>query len=238
MQTNEANIFLFIGSIIIGLLIAMNMDLGKGAMLLDVEQYEAAYTERSVLQGEISNLQEEYLDLQSKINSFTTNSKDQHDILGDITEELIQNRVMLGSVPVKGEGIRITLNDAPEVMFGGNYTNSMLVHDSDVLKVVNDLRNAGAEAIAINDHRVTYDASILCWGTTIDIEGIQVIAPFYITAIGNKNVLENFMQTQDNQVKKLKARKCYVEIETLPEVTIPAYNGSFENKYLLPATEK
>lgn len=236
MQTNEANIFLFIASIIIGLLIAMNMDLGKGAMLLDVEQYEVAYSERNKLQGEISGLQKEYLELQNKVNGFDTNSKNQNDVLKEITDELKRNRIILGSVPVIGEGIKITLNDAPEVMFGGDYTNSMLVHDKDLVRVINDLRNAGAEAIAINDHRIVFNSAGLCWGTTIDFDGIKVIAPFYITAIGNKNVLENFLETQENQVKQLKMRKCYVEVESLSELIIPAYNGSLENKYLFPDT--
>jgi len=39
-------------------------------------------------------------------------------------------------------------------------------------------------------------------------------------------------------VKELKLRKCYVEVETSSEITIPAYNGSLENKYLLPYVEK
>jgi uncharacterized protein YlxW (UPF0749 family) len=238
MQTNEANIFLFIASIIIGLLIAMNMDLGKGAILLDVEQYEVAYTERNKLQNEISDLQEEYLNLTDKVSGFDENSKDENDILLEITEELKRNRILLGVVPVKGEGIKITLNDAPEVMFGGDYTSSMLVHDKDLVRVINDLRNAGAEAIAVNDHRIVYNSAGLCWGATIDFDGIRVIAPFYITAIGNKNVLQNFLETQDNQVKKLKMRKCYVEMETFSELTIPAYNGSIESKYLFPGIDK
>lgn len=238
MQTNEASIFLFIASIIIGLLIAMNMDLSKGGKLLDVEQYETAYNERIKLQGEIYNLQEQYNEITGKVSKFEDNPGNHKDILKDITEELKRNRLMLGKVPVKGEGVKITLNDAPEATFGGVYDRKMVVHDTDLAKVINDLRNAGAEAIAINDHRVLFNSSAICWGAPIRFDGVNVVGPFYITAIGNKDVIKNFLDTQKNQVKELKLRKCYVEVETSSEITIPAYNGSLENKYLLPYVEK
>jgi len=238
MQTNEANVFLFIASIIIGLLIAMNVDLGnKKNLFLDVEQYETAYNERGKLQNDISDLQEQYMDLTRKINKFESSSKNQYSVVNEISEELKNNRLILGGLPVKGEGIKITLNDAPEVMFGGIYNGSMLIHDTDLVKVINDLRNAGAEAIAVNDHRIIYNSSGLCWGPTINFDGIKVIAPFYITAIGNKNVLNNYLETQDNTIKRLQARKCYVEIEVLPEVNIPAYNGSFSTEFALPTVK-
>ncbi len=238
MQTNEANIFLFIASIIIGLLISMNMDLGKGSVFLDVGQYEQAYTERNNLQSEISDLQKQYMDLNNKINKFEESTHSQYTILEDITEELMNNRLQLGLDPVKGEGIKLTVNDAPEVMYGGKYSSSMLIHDKDLIRVINDLKNAGAEAIAVNDHRIIFNSAGTCVGAAIGIKGIKVIGPFYITAIGNKNVLKNFIETQDNHVKQLKARKCYVELETLSEVTIPAYNGSLTTKYILPTVEK
>lgn len=238
MQTNEANIFLFIASIIIGLLIAMNMDLGKGSAFLDVGQYEQAYTERSELQNDISDLQKQYEELYNKVNKFEESSQKNYTILEDISEELKNNRLQLGLDPVKGEGIKLTLSDAPEVMYGGNYSSSMLIHDKDLIKVLNDLKNAGAEAIAVNDHRIVFNSAGTCVGAAIGIKGIKVIGPFYITAIGNKNVLKNFIETQDNHIKQLKARKCFVELDTLSEVVIPAYNGNLTTNYLLPAVEK
>lgn len=238
MQTNEASIFLFIASIIIGLLIAMNMDLSKGGKLLDVEQYETAYNERIKLQGEIYNLQEKYDELTGKVSKIEDNPGNHKDILKDITDELKRNRLMLGKIAVKGEGVKVTLNDAPEATFGGKYDERMVVHDSDLAKVINDLRNAGAEAIAINDHRVVFNSSAICWGAPIRFDGVNVVGPFYITAIGNKDVIKNFLDTQKNQVKELKLRKCYVEVETSSEIIIPAYNSSLENKYLLPYVEK
>ena len=71
----------------------------------------------------------------------------------------------------------------------------------DLLMVINDLRAAGAEAIAINGYRIIGSTDGLCAGPTIEIDGIKIIAPFYITAIGNQNVIKSFLENQQNRVK-------------------------------------
>ncbi|WP_291578730.1 DUF881 domain-containing protein [Clostridium sp. UBA6640] len=238
MRTNEATIFLFIASIIVGLLISMNIDLGKSNAFLDVKQYELAHNERRDLQRQISDLQGELNELNRKIKKYEHNSQNTYGVLSEINKELNENKMILGTVPLQGEGIRITLNDSPEVNFGGNYHKSMLIHDADLVKVINELRNAGAEAIAVNDYRITYNAFGLCWGSTVNVNGIKVVAPFYITVIGNKDVMTNYLETQENHVKKLKRRKCYVEIETLDNVEIQPYNGTIKSNYLGEVTEK
>lgn len=232
MRTNEATIFLFIASIIVGLLISMNIDLGKSNAFLDIKQYELAYNERGDLQRQISDLQGELNELNKKIKKYEHNSQNNYGVLGEINNELNKNKMILGTVPLQGEGIRITLNDSPQVNFGGKYEKSMLIHDADIVKVINELRNAGAEAIAVNDYRVTYNAFGICFGSNINVNGIKVVAPFYITAIGNKDIMENYLETQENHVKKLKRRTCYVEIETLDNIEIQPYNGTIKSNYL------
>ncbi|WP_283591626.1 DUF881 domain-containing protein [Clostridium butanoliproducens] len=232
MRTNEATIFLFIASIIVGLLISMNIDLGKSNAFLDIKQYELAYNERGDLQRQISDLQGELNELNKKIKKYEHNSQNSYGVLGEINNELNKNKMILGTVPLQGEGIRITLNDSPQVNFGGKYEKSMLIHDADIVKVINELRNAGAEAIAVNDYRVTYNAFGICFGSNINVNGIKVVAPFYITAIGNKDIMGNYLETQENHVKKLKRRTCYVEIETLDNIEIQPYNGTIKSNYL------
>lgn len=80
MQTNEATIFLFIASIIVGLLISMNIDLGKSNAFLDVKQYEIAYNERGDLQRDISNLQGELNELNKKIKKYEYNSQNTYGV--------------------------------------------------------------------------------------------------------------------------------------------------------------
>ncbi|MEG1256309.1 DUF881 domain-containing protein [Clostridium sp.] len=232
MRVNEANIFLFIATIIIGILISMNVNLNGETKFLDLQQYQKAYDKRTKLQTEISNLENEYSEINRKIYKYETGSKTHNQVMSEIVTELNANRLILGLTPVVGNGVKITLNDAPEVMLGGDYLSSMLVHDRDIVKVINDLRNAGAEAISINGYRVVQSSSGRCAGATIDIDGIKLIAPFYITAIGNKDVIETFISNEENHIKTLKARKCYVEIESVYDEILPAYSGNLQCDFL------
>jgi uncharacterized protein YlxW (UPF0749 family) len=65
-----------------------------------------------------------------------------------------------------------------------------VIHDADILNIVNELRAAGAEAISINDERVTATSNIRCGGPTINIDGKRHAVPFVIKAIGNPRTLE------------------------------------------------
>ena len=231
MRINEANIFLFIATIIIGILIAMNLNLSGKMRFLDLEQYQKAYNERTKIQSQISDLSEQYRELREKIEGYQEFNKDIDEVVAKMEEELHSNEMALGLTAVKGDGIKITLDDSSEVKVGGKYTNSMLIHNTDVIKVINDLRNAGAEAIMVNNQRVVFDSSAICVGATIEVNDIKIINPFYITAIGNQNVLEKFLESQDNHVKTLISRKCTVNVELVYDVEIPAYTGKMDNNY-------
>lgn len=211
----------------------MNIEIGENSKYLDMEQYEAAYNEKATLHRDIIALQNQMDELNDKIEKYEQGSKHNYEVFKEIDKELENNRVVLGTTKVKGEGIKITLNDSPQME-----NKNSIIHDADIVKVINELRNAGAEAIAVNDHRVIYNTYGLCAGSNIDLNGIKIVAPFYITAIGNKNVIENYIETQENHIKALQRRNCYVEIETLSNLEIPGYNGIITSKYLKDATGK
>lgn len=237
MRINEANIFLFIATIIIGILIAMNSNLTGKMKFLDLEQYQKAYNERTKLQNQISDLKEEYRNLDDKLEEYSRYSENTDKIVEKMEEELNNNEMVLGLKAVKGDGIKITIADSPEVKVGGKFTNSMLIHNSDVVKVVNDLRSAGAEAIMVNNQRIIYNTSVICVGATIDIDDRKQINPFYITAIGNQEVLEKFLESQENHVKTLIGRMCSVDVELVYDVEVPEYIGKIRSSYMKEDTK-
>lgn len=233
MRINEANIFLFIATVLIGILISMNLNLDDKVKYLDVEQYKVAYNERLKLQSEIGNLQDKYDELNTKLNKYKRSSAHSYEVMDEMREEVKNNKFALGLVPVQGSGVTITLNDSPEVATG-KYTSLMLIHDGDVMRVINDLRNAGAEAISINGYRIVYSSSQRCAGPVINQDGKKISAPFTITAIGNKEAIEAYLKTQENHVKTLELRRCFVDIEPVYDVKLPAYTGSLPIEFSKP----
>jgi len=107
------------------------------------------------------------------------------------TDELNNLRLRSGSTPVEGRGIVITIDDSKlartDIPMIGD--SAILTHDVDLLMLVNELRAAGAEAIAINDQRVVAATAIRCVGPVINVNNHPVGAPFIIKAIGKQDNL-------------------------------------------------
>lgn len=137
---------------------------------------------------------------------------------------------ILGLSEVKGPGVIVTLKDSKTNSANVLNINDLLVHDLDVLSVINELKNAGAEAISINDQRLTPNSGIVCGGNIIDINGEKVGAPFIIKAIGLPEQLAA-LNRPGGYLAKLKEYSIGVELKKSNKITIPKYTGTITYKY-------
>lgn len=90
-----------------------------------------------------------------------------------------------GFVDVEGPGIEIIIDDGVRDLELGENPNDLLVHDADLLEVINDLKDAGAEIISVNGQRILDTSSITCSGYTVRINERFYGKPFEIKAIGD-----------------------------------------------------
>ncbi|MBV7275022.1 DUF881 domain-containing protein [Clostridium thailandense] len=237
MKNHEAEIFVFIASIIIGILISMNISFTRETemVFLSTKQYQDAYNYKNKLYSEITDLMEQYDSYNEKLSKYKSNEKDQVHITENIHEELNENNIILGKTPVQGQGIIVTLNDASEEDINNAYAYERelrLIHNTDIIQVINDLKNAGAEAISINGQRIIDKTEIYCSGPFIRANGVKIAVPFIINAIGNKEVLNNYMLSNENYLKTLMTRKTRISVEQSDEINIPAYSGEEKNEYI------
>lgn len=81
-------------------------------------------------------------------------------------EQITLNNNLLGTTNLVGKGVEITLTDDPNATNDtvGMYDNIFrhIVHDADLRAIVNELKNAGAEAISINGQRIVNTTAITC----------------------------------------------------------------------------
>jgi uncharacterized protein YlxW (UPF0749 family) len=239
MKFNEINIFIFIASIIIGVLISLNIsfDGGTSTVVLSANQYQDAYNLRNKLQGDISNIKKQYNDNLVKLEKYKSDNPNSSKVLQDINNELSKNKSLLGTTEVVGKGLKITLNDA-SWEFDSSASNdiekwSSLIHNTDIMLILNSLRNAGAQAISINDERVLSISEVYCFGQFIRVNGVNLPAPFYINVIGDPDVIKNYVLGQDSYLKMLRdLRRIEVNVETLNEIKIPSYNGEVKYNYM------
>lgn len=136
-----------------------------------------------------------------------------------------------GLTDVTGEGVIVTLKDGQYNAATTLNVSDLLVHDLDVLSVINELKNAGAEAISINDQRIVTTTSISCRGNIIDINGEKVGAPFEIKAIGLPEQLAA-LSRPGGYLEILKSYGVGAELRKESNITIPKYSGVMNFEYL------
>jgi len=104
--------------------------------------------------------------------------------------------VDVGVTPVRGPGVSIVVDDAPDA--GSDPRDQVL--DSDLQQLVNGLWQAGAEAIAINDQRLTSLSAIRRAGSAITVNDNSLGRPYRILAIGDPDTLPaRFAETSGGQ---------------------------------------
>lgn len=146
------------------------------------------------------------------------------------TNEALQQKIekyedILGMTDVKGPGVIVTVSDNDSYnksnnSFASINTSNYLVHDGNLLSIVNELKAGGAEAISINDKRVTNETAITCAGNVIQVNGEKVGSPFVIKAIGSKDLLYGEVNKNGGTVYKLKKYGVITEIKKNDNIEI------------------
>lgn len=202
----------------------------------DTEEIIAGKRETQ-LADELITLQRKYDDLKEKydasteiVEEYQTNSSTNNTLISSMKEQIESLSAMSGVTDLKGEGIVITLNDGAKAS-DTTIRSDTLVHDSDLLTVVNELKAAGAEAISINGQRIITTSAIRCVGPVIQVNYQKVAAPFEIKAIGNAQYLESAMTIKNGVVDLLKEYGVSVSVSRQTNVEIPKYEGeqTFKN---------
>jgi len=149
-----------------------------------------------------------------------------------VSEELRQLRLVSGFAPGGGPGVRVTLNDSQRTGQAGEDPNLFLLHDDDVLRVVNELAAAGAEAISINGQRHIATTEIRCAGPAISVNNTRVTPPIQIMAVGDPATLESALRMRGGVLEILTALGIQVKIEQLASLEVPAFTGNLRLRYL------
>lgn len=151
--------------------------------------------------------------------------------LDGLKTELDGARFYAGMTDVWGPGVVITLNDSKQELMAGEKPESALIHDSDVLLLLNYIKMSGAEAISVNGERIIAISETQCAGPTISVNHSRHPAPFEIKIIGNADYIEAKLKgTQmENVLGFLKLRGIEVNVKKMEKVEIPKYRNLFIN---------
>ena len=164
--------------------------------------------------------------LQEQIESATKNNSE----LEEAKNQINDGNKMIGLTEVTG--IILTIADSDIDSSSVLDPSNFIIHDIDLLKVVNELKNAGAEAISINNQRIILTTPIICGGNIININGEKIGSPFEIKAIGSPEALAN-LSRPGGWLSKLEDRGIKVSTpKKSNSITIPKYSGVLNFKYI------
>jgi uncharacterized protein YlxW (UPF0749 family) len=100
-----------------------------------------------------------------------------------------------GMARVRGDGVEVRVDDAPDAVdavTGAGKPDLGRVLDRDLQEIANALWSAGAEAIAINDQRLTATSTIRAAGSAILVDFRPVNRPYVVRAIGPGDLEDDF----------------------------------------------
>mgnify|MGYP005774659977 FL=1 len=169
---------------------------------------------------------EEYREKASQDNAFSAS----------IEEELKLANNLLGLTDLRGRGVMITLQDKKATGLEALNVSDYLVHAQDLVEIVNELKNANAEAISINGQRIVSTTGIVCDGTVVRINGQKVGGPYVILAIGQPEWIETSLTMQGGFIQRIEN---YVDakVEKVYDIQIPKYEGVYNIEYMTTVEE-
>ena len=155
----------------------------------------------------------------------------------DQNKEMLRLRMAAGVIPLTGKGLRIFLSDSNKKLKEYEDPIFYIVHYDQLELLVNELKAAGAEAIAINKHRIGNTSGFSCAGNTILIDTKRIAPPYIIEAIGDPDNLKNALLFPGGFVEnQILSFKLQFSVQKMDRIEIPSYTGvSFE--YAKPIEE-
>ena len=181
---------------------------------------------------------EELTLLQERLQTIEREMSAEDAVLDGLLSETEKYRLITGAVDVHGPGIIITIKDPVVTDEYQDDISIITYHYEELLSLVNKLKEAGAEAISINDHRIVQTTEISLAGQNININGSATAPQYYIKAIGNPTTMENAISIRGGIVETLKKNyNLTVDISTDEDLVIPRYNGVITFRYAKPVTE-
>lgn len=166
----------------------------------------------SDLNAEADALQNEIAELKVQLNDLRRFSRDEAAAQEAAEAQLRNLQVLAGTTPVSGPGLVMAITDP----------NGVVTYDV-LIDIVQELRDAGAEAVAVNDRRIGVSTAFAEREGRIAVDGVVLGAPYRVVAIGQPGTLEGGLKIPGGAVDASSSLKgVRVELSKHANVVLPA----------------
>lgn len=207
-------------------------DQGGLVPIVKLKQYEE---QLKTLRAEKDDALSELAELESRMNEIEKAKSDEDVFIKNLVSDLEKYKMASGVLDVHGPGVIITIKDPPIIdEYQDNYSVITLRYER-LLSVVNKLKEAGAEAISINEQRIVGTTEISLAGTAVNINGMATAPPYTIKAIGNPETMYSALTIRGGIIETMKTQdNLSIDIVQKDDLTISRYTGVVTFKYSKP----
>ena len=144
-------------------------------------------------------------------------------VLETLVKELNKIRIINGLVEVSGAGVEVSLDGSVGVL--------------DVQDLINELRNAGAEALTINGERLTlYSVIASTEDGVITVNGVKLSRPYVLQALGRPETMETALLRRGGLIATLERNYEGLAVSVIKRerIVLPVYKGAIEFTHASP----
>ncbi|MCL5935011.1 MAG: DUF881 domain-containing protein, partial [Firmicutes bacterium] len=221
---NRVQLSLTITLLTLGILMSIQFRTTQEVLksLTSQSQQDLAVTLKNLSEKKYT-LQKEFWDLQVKVTSLDSASLQRNDVVKSLQEELDKLNGASGAAALNGPGIKIIVSKSTPIV------------TDELISIVNELWNVGAEGIVVNGKRITsfipitegiFDGSI-----ETAIAGEPLKYPYVITAIGDPEKLINGINIVGGTIDLMRVNKTVIHVEKQEDLVLPVAQQPLKFQY-------
>lgn len=242
MRKKKGMIVITLAAVIVGIMVSLQLTMAEGANpsgLISIAKVQKYEDELKKVQAEKEVHQQKLNALEASIREIEQAGTDTDDKLKGIMAEQDQYKLAAGVVDVEGPGLEITINDPDPAEGMGGKSSDWIQDNFDELPIaVNKLKEAGAEAVSINEQRIISRTDIMLIGDHLNVNNVPIASPYVIKAIGDPDKLEAMMNVKYGILYVMRNNlNLKIDVKKKDKLVIPRYSGQLRFRYASPVTE-
>lgn len=158
--------------------------------------------------------------LEEQINRYQSTSEEER--LAAMVGDLNRLKILDGSAEVNGEGVEVTVSGR--------------IGASAMQDILNEVRNAGAEAVALNNLRMVDRSVIGSDGSGLLLDGQRLTAPYVLSVIGPSQTMERALERKGGLLQLLRFNDPTLNITVgiNQSIVVPMYDKEVKFNYAKP----
>jgi uncharacterized protein YlxW (UPF0749 family) len=169
-------------------------------------------------------LQEQALTLRSTRAQLVTGADTEQAALAAAANRASVQGILAGQLPAEGPGVRLTLTEGASRLSAASLVN-----------IMEELRSAGAEAIQVNERRLTASSYIVDTSNGVDVDGVSLTAPYHWLAIGDPDTIIPALEMPGGALAAIRGVGGDTEITGLDHVVVGAVRQLTTPRFATPA---